>query len=364
MPTPDASQPAGQVVTRESFEHQASPPRADHSSGGLRQAVTPAANADEQKAISVLKPPCARRADPAERSAKAKVVDRQSFFQQAENSKWLADQDPEPRIVYRQSFLQQSGSREDGPYVYPPNGIFRLTSMLLQTQPPSERTTQPPSERTTQPPSAGTTPGANESMTPSPSLSASEVAQAISPASASNIVTNKTAQDTASTDLGGALTHPEGAKTVTTQQRSPVSQDPNIRGYKGGQIYTQANGVYWTPARRDLDTMLSKIDPDMMQDVVVVPGPYGLRYGPGLAFIDVVRQPVPRSETGCYESHFDQIGNVRSNGGQVYGREIATGAGADWGFRMSYGDRAGSDFKSGDGTLIPSSYHNRDAWAN
>ena len=165
----------------------------------------------------------------------------------------------------------------------------------------------------------------------------------------------------AATDSGAVLTHSDSVQGVEVQHRSPVSQDPNIRGYKGGQIYTQANGVYWMPARRDLDTMLSKIDPGMMRDLIVVPGPYGLRYGPGLAFIDVIREPTPRYEDG-FQSHFDTTGNVHSNGGQLYGRETVYGGSDDWGFRMSYGDRAGSDYSAGDGTKIPSSYHNRDAW--
>ena len=107
--------------------------------------------------------------------------------------------------------------------------------------------------------------------------------------------------------------------------------------------------------------MLSKIDPGMMQDVVVLSGPYGLRYGPGLAFIDVTREPTPRYQDG-YETHFDTTGNVRSNGGQLYGRETVSGGNSDWGFRASYGDRAGSDYRAGDGTNIPSSYRNRDIW--
>ncbi len=40
----------------------------------------------------------------------------------------------------------------------------------------------------------------------------------------------------------------------------------------------------------------------------------------------------------------------------------AYGGGDDWGFRLSYGDRKGSDYESGNGTRIPSSYHNQDIW--
>ena len=137
--------------------------------------------------------------------------------------------------------------------------------------------------------------------------------------------------------------------------------DPHVRGYKGGQIYSQVDGVFWSPARRDLDTMLNKTDPDMIQEILVMPGPYGLRYGPGFAFIDVIRDPVPRFGDG-FETHFDTSGGVGSNGSQLYGRETVFGGNCDWGFRGSYGERAGSDYRAGDGQNIPSSYHNRDAW--
>lgn len=173
--------------------------------------------------------------------------------------------------------------------------------------------------------------------------------------------TKQEAASIGSADLGGLLADSNTVQSTKVQRRSPISLDPNIRGFKAGQVYAQANGVYWLPARRDLDTMLSKIDPGMIQDVIVIPGPYGLRYGPGFAFIDVVREPTPRYACGS-EVHFATNGTVRTNGGQFYGRETVYGGGGDWGFRMSYGHRRGSDYESGNGLPIPSSYHNRDVW--
>ena len=173
--------------------------------------------------------------------------------------------------------------------------------------------------------------------------------------------TKQEAASIGSADLGGLLADSNTVQSTKVQRRSPISLDPNIRGFKAGQVYAQANGVYWLPARRDLDTMLSKIDPGMIQDVVVIPGPYGLRYGPGFAFIDVVREPTPRYACGS-EMHFATTGTVRTNGGQFYGRETVYGGGNDWGFRMSYGHRRGSDYESGNGLPMPSSYENRDVW--
>ena len=162
-----------------------------------------------------------------------------------------------------------------------------------------------------------------------------------------------------SPDMGAALADSPNVQSAKVLRRSPVSFDPNIRGYKAGQIYSQANGVYWLAARRDLDTMLSKIDPGTIQNAIVIPGPYGVRYGPGFAFIDVVREPTPRYAHGT-EVHYATNGTVRTNGSQIYGRETVYGGGYNWGFRISYGQRKGSDYESGDNISIPSSHNNRD----
>jgi iron complex outermembrane receptor protein len=108
--------------------------------------------------------------------------------------------------------------------------------------------------------------------------------------------------------------------------------------------------------------MLSKIDPGMIQDVIVIPGPYGLRYGPGLSFIDIVTQDTPRYQDGS-GSDYRANGNIRTNGGQLYGRITADGGGDDYGYRISYGHRKGSDYAAGNGLLIPSSYDTGDVWA-
>jgi outer membrane receptor protein involved in Fe transport len=166
---------------------------------------------------------------------------------------------------------------------------------------------------------------------------------------------------TATPDLAGALQESTTMQSVDVQRRSPVALDPHIRGYKWGQIYSQADGAFWTPARLDLDTMLNKIDPGMVQNVTVIPGPYGLRYGPGLAYIDIERAPTPRFE--CFTAEYDSALSMRSNGGQFQARETVNAGGPDFGVRASVGGRAGSDYTAGNGLKIPSSYRNQDVWA-
>jgi iron complex outermembrane receptor protein len=181
--------------------------------------------------------------------------------------------------------------------------------------------------------------------------------------SASSGTTGGEASAQGATDLGQLLQQSSNVETIDVQRRSPVALDPNIRGYRQGQIYTQADGAYWLAARQDLDTMLSKIDPTMIDNVVVLSGPYGVQYGPGLSFVAIDTLDTPRYECGP-EHHARILGNVRTNGGQMYGRTTAYGGDYDWGYRISYGDKKGSDYVSGNDTQIPSSYDTNDVWAN
>jgi len=159
-------------------------------------------------------------------------------------------------------------------------------------------------------------------------------------------------------DIGELLSRSETVQSVQTQRRSPVSFDPRIRGFRDGQVFTQGLGANWLPVRQDLDTVLSKLDPGVVQQVVVIPGPYGLRYGAGFSFIDVIKRPTPRYCCGG-ESHARLGVDYLENGDQWYGRASVFGGGSNYGYRFSYGHRIGSDYDSGNNTQIPSSYKNR-----
>jgi outer membrane receptor protein involved in Fe transport len=173
------------------------------------------------------------------------------------------------------------------------------------------------------------------------------------------ILTSSEVSSRATTGLTEALTQSSTVGGVEMQRRSQVAMDPSIRGYKNTQIYAQADGASWVPARRDLDTMLSKFDPGMIRYATVLPGPYSVQYGPGLAFVDIEREPTPRNR-----SEYELDTAVRTNGGQVYGRATAASGGSNWGFRSSYGERDGSSYRAGSNILIPSGYHNRDLFAD
>ncbi len=150
----------------------------------------------------------------------------------------------------------------------------------------------------------------------------------------------------------------EGSSSIQTTnilRRSPIALEPYVRGYSMGQIYGASNGAYWTSARADLDSILSKMDPSLVEQMVVIPGPYGLRYGPGFAFIDIMPMQTPRYACGP-ENHNRAALTFRGNGGQVYGTDTVYGGAERYGYAVTYGKRVGSDYQAGNGLLIPSGY--------
>ncbi|MBX7169081.1 MAG: TonB-dependent receptor [Pirellulales bacterium] len=173
-------------------------------------------------------------------------------------------------------------------------------------------------------------------------------------------ITSNTTDTVTSTALGEALSN--NLEAVRVQRRSPVVLDPYVRGYRYGQLFTQIDGAFQFPVRTDLGNALMFVDSDLIQSATVVSGPYGVRYGPGLAFIDITRVAPPRYECG-FESHLKLGGTYLDNGAQYRGRTTLYGGSANWGYSLSYGDRGGSDYRSGDSLEIPSSYHNKDVLA-
>ena len=159
------------------------------------------------------------------------------------------------------------------------------------------------------------------------------------------------------TDTGSLLGESPSAVGLGLQRRNPIVNDPRIRGSRIGRL--PASGSYWVPARMDLDTMLSKLDSRLIDDVLIINGPYAARYGPGFSFVDVALLPTPRFDEGFQvggSTSFD----YKANGDQVYGRQTFSGGADCWGFRAGYGHRTGNDYTSGNGQPVAASYNSRD----
>jgi len=158
------------------------------------------------------------------------------------------------------------------------------------------------------------------------------------------------------TDLGNLL---QSSGAVETQKRSPIVNDPRIDGMHFGQIATWADGGYWFPARVDLDTATSKLNADNIQDMQVIKGPYSVRYGPGFAFLDITTLPTPRSQSGCFDAQGSTSIIYHTNGSGFSGQQTVSGGGTDWGFRASYDIMEAGNYRTGNGSVMPSSYNNQ-----
>jgi iron complex outermembrane recepter protein len=160
-------------------------------------------------------------------------------------------------------------------------------------------------------------------------------------------------------DTGSLLGKSPSAVGLGVQRRNPIVNDPRIRGSRIGRL--PASGSYWVPARMDLDTMVSKIDSRIIDDVLTISGPYAARFGPGFSFVDVALLPTPRFEDGMHVAGTTSC-DYMGNGERLSGRQSLWGGAEAWGFRASYGHRTGNDYISGDGSRINASYNSRDVY--
>ncbi|MBN2217558.1 MAG: TonB-dependent receptor [Pirellulales bacterium] len=151
------------------------------------------------------------------------------------------------------------------------------------------------------------------------------------------------------------------APSVSTRRLSGINLDPQVRGYHAGQLVATANGMNEIKTRLDIDSLLSQIDPGIVENITVIDGPYSSLYGPGFAFLNVDLLPVPRYLDGL-ESHHNTSFLYGTNGQTLYVRENVLAGGKDWGARFSYGLRHGNDYSTGgsDSFRIPSSYEKWD----
>lgn len=164
-----------------------------------------------------------------------------------------------------------------------------------------------------------------------------------------------------SSDIGDLVKRSKAAHGVAIQHRTPIVSDTRVRGQRVGQVL--ASGSYWAPARMDLDTMMSKIDSRLIDNLILIKGPYAARYGPGFRFVDLEFVQSPRYRKG-FEAHSISSVNYQTNGQQWYGRQSVYGGNDRYGFFLSYGHSTGNDYETGESDFfIPASYKSRDIFA-
>jgi outer membrane receptor protein involved in Fe transport len=148
--------------------------------------------------------------------------------------------------------------------------------------------------------------------------------------------------------------------SVTARRISPITLDPQVRGYNSSQIGASANGMTELKTRLDIDSVFSQIDPGIVENVTIIDGPYSSLYGPGFAFLAADLTAPPRFAQ--LEAHFGTNFVFGSNASTLYNRDNLLAGGKDWGAIFSYGLRSGDDYLTGGSApyRVPSSYHKWD----
>jgi iron complex outermembrane recepter protein len=148
--------------------------------------------------------------------------------------------------------------------------------------------------------------------------------------------------------------------SVSGRRLSGINVDPRVRGYNSSQLNASANGMTQRRSIQDIDSLLSQIDPGVIQEISVIDGPYTSLYGPGFAFITADLFAPKRYDRP--ELHSSTIFNYGSNGQILYGRENVSGGGQTWGVYSSYGVRVGNDYRAGGASdfVVPSAFQKWD----
>ncbi|WP_235034259.1 TonB-dependent receptor domain-containing protein [Roseiconus lacunae] len=186
-----------------------------------------------------------------------------------------------------------------------------------------------------------------------------DVRRPLAKSPAANAVFSAEAVGRRTADVGSLLKQSKAAQGVAIQHRTPITSDTRVRGQRVGQIL--ASGSYWAPARMDLDTMMSKIDSRLIDDLILIKGPYAARYGPSFRVVDLEFVQSPRYDRA--EIHGSSSATYSSNSDHWYGRQSGWGGNQEYGFYVSYGHQTANDYETGkDGFFMPSSFKSRDVF--
>ncbi|MBN2023720.1 MAG: TonB-dependent receptor [Pirellulales bacterium] len=176
--------------------------------------------------------------------------------------------------------------------------------------------------------------------------------------SASSTLSSQQADFTKATSTGDLL---KQIPSVSGRRLSGITTDPRVRGYNSSQLAASANGMTQRKSIQDLDSLLSQIDPGVIEEITVIEGPYSSLHGPGFAFINVdllgaKRYAHPHGHSSTYF-------NYASNGQVMYARENVWAGARNWGMYCTYGVRTGNDYRSGGRSgdfLVPTSFERWD----
>ena len=157
-------------------------------------------------------------------------------------------------------------------------------------------------------------------------------------------------RETGAPDVGAALRAAPGVGAV---RRGPIGFDPNVRGLTETSVGVFIDGARSFPAGpARMDSPLSHVDPNVVESIEVIKGPYALTEGNTMSTIRVETAPLDPDATagGRLDSRFQLNGEVAETTGALNGSL----AGAPYRIHGTY--RTGNDYQSGSDVSVPGSF--------
>ena len=140
-------------------------------------------------------------------------------------------------------------------------------------------------------------------------------------------------------------------------KRGNYAMEPVLRGFKYEQLNVQIDGGTKSsnacPNR--MDPAISQVSPEEVEKAEVIKGPYSVRFGPSLGgLINIVT--VRPEKVNEFKVKGSAEGGYISNGGNYYGQANVQLLSKGFDVSLNGDYKNFGDYKSGDGTIIPSSY--------
>ncbi|MBK7214936.1 MAG: TonB-dependent receptor [Bacteroidales bacterium] len=155
-------------------------------------------------------------------------------------------------------------------------------------------------------------------------------------------------------DIGTLLRNVAGVNGI---RKGGASIDPVIRGYRFSQINVMADDGMKVeggcPNR--MDPVTSHLEPDDVESIEIIKGPYSLRYGPSFGGIIQLNTFKPKPSDN-FEIHLKSHTSLSSNPAGLGQYLLFFGGGKKFYFGVSGSYKNYHDYKTGDGNKVSSSF--------
>lgn len=140
-------------------------------------------------------------------------------------------------------------------------------------------------------------------------------------------------------------------------RQGPINLDPQIRALRETQLLVLVDGTRTFPAGpARMDSEMSHVDPDMVENLRIIKGPYALSWGSGaMAAISVDTFEAPFRKAGLGGGGRLTLG-YGDNADARNAGALGWLAGERWRLTLLHDSRQGHDYESGGGETVPGDY--------